>query len=203
MKRFVPLLLGALLLGACSQSPGGTGSGRPELSSGIEVRFPAAPSSAYLSLLTGSGESVYQVAVPAGATSVAVDGSKWGAQAANAESILEFLPAEALNVSVNAAGIKANFLHWVMWQDKNSDGKLTAGEALDLMTHDRVAYVSQDAEVKFSTPSMNQVWKLKQGWSRAEHYVYLPTGSATYQRRLESSGVQRYELHLPTPVTSQ
>lgn len=198
MKQILTLALGSVLLAACGQSA--VGSGRPELSSGIEVRFPAAPTGTYLSLLTEGGESVYQVPVAAGKTSLSVDGSKWAAQSAKALPLLDFLPVAGIT---GLDGIKANFLHWMMWQDKNSDGKMNDGEALDLMTHDRVVYVSQPAEVKFSSPNMNQVWKFTQGWSRAEHYVYLPKGSSTYQRSLTSSGLQRYELHVTTPVTSQ
>lgn len=201
MNRLTLLTLGSLLLAACSQSaPGGE---RPPLESGIEVRFPPAPTDAFLSLLTEGGESVYQVRVDAGKTSVSVDGSKWASQSAKALPLLDFLPGDAGPAGVSAEGIKANFLHWVMWQDKNSDGKRDSGETLDLMTHDRVVYVSQNAEVKFSSTNMQQVWRFTAGWSRAEHYVYLPKGSSTYQRSLTSSGLQRYELHVPTPVTSQ
>ena len=201
MKPLLLLTVGAVLLASCSAA--NSGGERPPLESGIEVRFPPAPTDAFLSLLTAGGESVYQVRVDAGKTSVSVDGSKWASQSAKALPLLDFLPGDAGPAGVSAEGIKANFLHWVMWQDKNSDGKRDSGETLDLMTHDRVVYVSQNAEVKFSTPSMNQVWKLNQGWSRAEHYVYLPKDSGTYKRFLTSSGLQRYELHVPTPVTSQ
>ncbi len=73
------------------------------------------------------------------------------------------------------------------------------------MTHDRVAYASQPFTAIFRTvtPDMQQTWKLSGGWSRAEHYVYLPEGSKTYIRSLESAGVQRYTLHVDTPITSQ
>lgn len=201
MKPLLLLTVGAVLLASCSAA--NSGGERPPLESGIEVRFPAAPTGAYLSLLTEGGESVYQVPVEAGKTSVSVDGTKWTAQSANAQPLPNFRPADAGPAGVSADGIKANFLHWVMWQDRNSDGKMNEGEALDLMTHDRVVYVSQNAEMKFSTPDTVQVWKFTQGWSRAEHYVYLPKGGSTYQRSLTSSGLQRYELHVPTPVTSQ
>ncbi|WP_415787809.1 hypothetical protein [Deinococcus saxicola] len=43
----------------------------------MEVRFPAAPANAYLSLLTGDGRSLYQSSVPAGATSTEVDPARW------------------------------------------------------------------------------------------------------------------------------
>lgn len=199
-----PLMAGGLLVSCSQSSPGGSGgSSRPELPTGIEVRFPAQSADSYLSLLNGAGENVYQVSVPAGKTSVEVDSSKWAAQSAGAQDVLKFLPEGAGPAGLNAEGRKVNLLHWVMWQDRNSNGRLEEGEALDLMTHDRVAYASDDTEVKFSTPDMAQVWKLRKGWSRAEHYVYLPKGSTTYQRRLETAQVQRYELHVPTPVTSQ
>lgn len=205
MKRALALpltLLGGALLASCA-SNSGDGSSRPQLPSGISVRFPAAPANAYLSLLTDADESVYQLAVPAGSTSIAVDSSKWAAQSAKAKPILDFLPENAGPAGISVADVKANLLHWVMWQDKNTNGKRDTGETLDLMTHDRVAYASQAVEVKFSTPNMTQVWKLNEGWSRAEHYVYLPKGSSTYQRTLSSAGLQRYDLHVSTPVTSQ
>lgn len=203
MKHTLLLLLGGILLASCSQSNAGDGSSRPPLPTGISVRFPAAPANAYLSLLTEGGESVYQLPVPAGQTSIAVDSTKWAAQSANALPILDFLPGNASAAGVNAEGIKANLLHWVMWQDKNTNGTRDDSETLDLMSHDRVVYASQDAELKFSTPNMNQVWNFKQGWSRAEHYVYLPNGSNIYERRLSTAALQRYDLHVATPITSQ
>ena len=47
------------------------------------------------------------------------------------------------------------------------------------------------------------MWSLREGWSRAEHEVYLPLGSRTYRRSLRSAEVQQYTLHVPTPITSQ
>lgn len=202
MKRALFLIPGVVLLASCAQTASDGGSARPNLPTGIEVRFPAAPANAYLSLLTEANESVYQVSVPAGSTAVAVDSTKWAAQSANAQAVGVFLPNQAV-ASVSTLDAKINLLHWVMWQDKNTDGKMEAGEALDLMTHDRVAYASQAVTVEFTMNQIHEVWKLTQGWGRAEHYVYLPLDASTYERRLSSNPLQRYELHVETPLTSQ
>ena len=207
MKHFLPLTLGpltlgAVLLAACSAAnPGGE---RPPLPSGIEVRFPAAPANAFLSLLDESGKTVYQLAVPAGKTSIGVDAAGWATttQEASATDPKTYAPQDAL-LHVSSADLKIVLLHWVMWQDKNTNGQLDSGEQLDLMTHDRVTYANQTGDVHFTAGNMYQSWKFTQGWSRAEHYVYLPKNSATYQRSLTSSGLERYELHVSTPVTSQ
>lgn len=198
-------LLGAVLT-ACGSpaSPADPTGGRPPLPSGVEVRFPAAPANAYLSLVTDQGESVYQLAVPVGATSTAVDALKWSAQSGGAVDIATLMPAGA-NVTVTTTGARALLLEWQMWQDRNMNGTLETGEALPLMTHDQVAYADVPVEVEFTTatPRMRQRWSLAQGWSRAEHYVYLPDGTTTYQRSLSSAPIQRYTLHEPTPLTSQ
>ncbi len=194
-----------LALSACgASSPAAPGSGRPPLPTGVEVRFPAAPAGAYLSLLTADGAGVYQLSVPAGRTSVEVDPGRWAAQSSRAVPVAQLIPDGASNVSV-PAGAKAVFLHWVMWQDRNANGTRDDGETLDLMTHDRVAYASQDLSVNFTTatPDMRQTWTLTAGWSRAGHYVYLPRETPTYLRSLESEPLGRYTLHVETPVTSQ
>ncbi|MFC6592220.1 hypothetical protein ACFP81_09575 [Deinococcus lacus] len=73
------------------------------------------------------------------------------------------------------------------------------------MTHDRLVYAEQALELQATTqtPPMQQHWKLRAGWSRAEHYVYLPLGSEQYRRLFQSHDRQVYTLHIPTPVTSQ
>ncbi|MFN4250911.1 hypothetical protein [Deinococcus sp.] len=206
MKRamWIPAvaLLGAALT-ACGASSSPTG-GRPPLPSGVEVRFPAAPAGAYLSLVTDGGESVYQLAVPTGKTAVDVDPLKWINQTDRAVDAATLIPAGA-SVTVAPAAAKVLLLEWTMWQDRNANGTLDVGETLPLMTHDRVAYASAAVTADFRTPvpDMRQRWNLAQGWTRAEHYVYLPDGSRTYQRSLETAGLQRYTLHEPTPVTSQ
>lgn len=202
MNRSYLLLLGLPLLAACGAANPGSGSGRPDLPTGIEVRFPAAPANAYLSLLTEEGKSIYQLSVPAGQTSIEVDSVHWQEQSAAAQPVEAFLPA-GVSATVTPVDAKVNLLHWSMWQDKNANGTRDDGETLDLMTHDRVAYASQAVKVDFTAASMHQVWNLAQGWSRAEHYVYLPTGSTTYQRQFSTNPVERYELHVTTPVTSQ
>lgn len=204
MKRPVlAALLGALTLSACASGGADVpqGSERPNLPTGVEVRFPAAPANAYLSLQNDAGQSVYQIGVEQGKTSAAVDPDKWAAQSAAAKDLSTLLP-EA-SATIDPSGVKAVLLHWVMWQDANQNGKQDEGEALDLMTHDRVAYASAAVRVEVQGATMHELWKLKAGWSRAEHYVYLPKGKTVYERRFESNGLQRYELHLPTPVTSQ
>nr|WP_246581106.1 hypothetical protein [Deinococcus aestuarii] len=205
----LPLLaLLAAALTACGSSSSSTG-GRPPLPSGVEVRHPAAPigGTVYLNLLTESGESVFQQAVTAGATSTAVNvnPASWQGPVSLAQPVESLLPAGAEGVQVSAPGTRVLFLRWLMWQDRNSSGTRDPGEALDLMTHDRVVYAAGAVNVSFTTaePKMLQRWQLGQGWGRAEHFVYLPLGSDTYRRSLESQGLQRYELHVPTPITSQ
>lgn len=210
MKCMHLLALGglALLLASCSagnaDAPDG---GRPPLPTGVEVRFPAAPANTYLSLLTEEGTSVYQRSVGAGVTGIEVDPAGWKAEEKNAQDVTLLLPAGIVEGSVNAdiGDARARFLHWLMWQDKNTNGTRDDGETLNLMTHDRVAYASQAFTVSFrtTTPDMQQTWKLNAGWSRAAHYVYLPEGARTYLRSLESDPVQRYTLHVETPITSQ
>lgn len=205
MKRAVPLLLLGLALTACgAASPGGTG-GRPPLPTGVEVRHPAAPAGTYLNLVTEAGESVYQKAVSTGATRTEVDPAAWQGKATLAQAVEGWIPAGATDVKVSAPGTGVVFLRWLMWQDKDSDGQRDEGETLDLMTHDRVVYAEKAVTVDFKTaaPDMVQHWQFAQGWSRAEHYVYLPLNSTAYRRSLETQGLGRYELHVPTPVTSQ
>ena len=199
------VLLGSLLT-ACS---GGTASPTgtvPDLPTGAEVRHPAAPagSPVYLSLLTDAGESLYQTAVAAGETTTSVDPVKWqGKEVGRTVRADTLAPADASTVKLSAADTQV-LLHWTLWQDSNNDGQLNDGEALPLMTHDRVAYSSAPLTLSFTTadPKMNQSWQLAQGWSRAAHYVYLPNTSDTYRRSLSSTLPQRYELHQPTPITS-
>lgn len=196
-----------LLLAACSASNSAPDGGRPPLPTGVEVRFPAAPANAYLSLLTEDGRNVYQRAVPAGATATEVSPGGWKDEEKNAQDVALLLPAGIVegSVTANVGDAKARLLRWVMWQDRNTNGTRDDGETLNLMTHDRVAYASQPFTLTFRTaaPNMRQTWQLKAGWSRAEHYVHLPQGTDTYLRSLESNPVQRYTLHVDTPITSQ
>lgn len=210
MNRLIlPALLVAALT-ACGAAPSSPTGGRPELPSGVEVRFPAAPAGApvYLNLMTETGESVYQKAVPTGATSVGVDSAAWTGKTSLlglARPLDSWLPEGAVTAPIVAPDTPLLFLHWLMWQDKNSNGTREDGETLSLMTHDRVVYAQQAVGVNFATaePDMQQHWEFRAGWGRAQHYVYLPLNSATYRRQLESAGLERYTLHVPTPLTSQ
>ncbi|WP_161882170.1 hypothetical protein [Deinococcus alpinitundrae] len=197
----------ASLLSACSAgtaSPSGT---RPELPTGAEVRHPAASSGSpvYLSLLSDSGESFYQTSVAAGQTVTTVDPSKWqGKEAGKTGEVSALVPTDATNLKFSNTSAQVLLLHWAIWQDKNSNGKLEDGEDLALITHDRVVYAAEPVSVSFTTasPKMNQTWTFTKGWSRAEHFVYLPQDTDTYERSLETKLPQRYELHQPTPITS-
>ncbi|SMB96258.1 hypothetical protein [Deinococcus hopiensis] len=208
MKRAAILTVLGLTLTACAGgSAGSPTSNRPPLPTGVEVRYPAAPSGAsvYLNLLTDGGESVYQKAVTAGSVKTEVDPVTWKAKSALAAPIEGLIPAGAINAAVSKLGVPVLLLHWVMWQDRDGNGQRGEGETLDLMSHDRVAYASEAVSADFTTasPKMVQHWQFAQGWGRAEHNVYLPLGDVTYRRTLESSVLQRYELHVATPVTSQ
>ncbi|MDV6375669.1 hypothetical protein [Deinococcus arenicola] len=197
-----------LLLASCSAgSPAAPDGGRPPLPTGVEVRFPAAPVGAYLTLLSDDNKSVYQLPVTAGATRAEVDPAQWQTRQQEdlAQDVAVLLPPDIVEGGLNAGDARVRFLRWAMWQDNNANGVRDAGETLNLMTHDRVAYNTQAfaGTFKTATPDMRQTWKLAGGWSRAEHYVYLPRGSTTYIRSLQSATLQRYTLHVETPITSQ
>ena len=204
----------ALLLAGCGTStsvsgvPSVPGGGAPALPSGAEVRHPAAPTGTpvFLTLLSDSGESFYQVAVEAGATSTEVDPARWrGKSVGKTAALTALLPARASGVSNSEPTAQVLLLRWAMWQDANSNGAREVGEDLPLMSSDRAVYTDKAVTLGFQTtaPNMQQTWNFAAGWSRAAHYVYLPDDSATYQRSLSSDPVQRYELHEPTPITSQ
>lgn len=203
-------LLAALLsagLAACSSaSPAAVPvGGRPGLPTGAEVRHPAAPAGAYLNLLSDAGESFYQVSVKAGDTVTTVDPAKWrGKETGKTGPVAGLVPAGATSVVVSDAA-QVLTLHWIMWQDSNSNGAREDSEVLPLMSHDRAVYADKAVTVEFktATPDMQQHWTLAAGWSRAAHFVYLPSGSSTYRRSLSTDLVQHYELHVPTPSTSQ
>ena len=65
-----------------------------------------------------------------------------------------------MDVKVSDSAAKVLLLHWVMWQDKNSNGQLDGGESLPLLTHDRVVYADRAVNVTFQTltPDMLQSW---------------------------------------------
>jgi hypothetical protein len=196
-------LLG-VLLSACAQgasSPSPTG-GPPPIPSSAEVHHPAAPGGApvYLNLLTDAEVSLYQVPVGAGSTRTRVNPAGWrGKEAGLTRPIGELLPEGA-----NAGNANVVLAHWLVWQDKNTNGTRDEGETLPLMTHDRYAYASAAVQASFQTltPDMVQSWQLESGWTRLEHYVYRPLDSQTYRRSLTTNGIQIFELHEPTPVTS-
>lgn len=201
MKKFpMQALLGGVLvtsaLVSCAQQGAGPDlGGLPPLPSGITVRFDAAPANTYLTLSTEGGEVVYQKAVNEGAMSFTPDLNDWRSLSSRAAAI-------KLNTGVTTEPLL--FLKWGMFQDKNKSGKPDEGEWLDRMTHDRVAYAEKAFRVEFDTetPPMHHVWALSQGWSRAEHYVYRPLGSSTFQRLSRSTAAWDFWLHPATPVTS-
>ena len=203
----------ALLLAGCGSSTtpavaANPGGGAPALPTGAEVRHPAAPGGnpVFLNLLSDAEDSYYQVAVRAGDTSMAVNPVKWrGKETGKTGALTALLPAGASGVSNSEPAAQVLLLHWVMWQDANSNGARDAGEDLPLMSSDRAVYADKAVTVDFKTasPDMQQHWNFAAGWSRAAHYVYLPEDNSTYQRSLSSDPVQRYELHEPTPITSQ
>ncbi|MDO4245099.1 MAG: hypothetical protein Q4C89_03655 [Deinococcus sp.] len=201
MKRLsIKALLGGIVLTSALVSCGQNGSapdlgGLPPLATGITVRFDAAPANTYLTLSTEGGEVVYQKAVSEGAMSFAPDLNDWRSLSSRAAPI-------KLNTGVTTEPLL--FLKWGMFQDKNTNGKPDEGEWLDRMTHDRVAYAEKAVKVEFDTetPAMHHVWTLNQGWTRAEHYVYRPLGSSTFQRLSRSTAAWDFWLHTATPVTS-
>ena len=212
MKRAVPVLALALglTLSACSQGTTAPTGGRPELPTGAEVRHPATPAGApvYLNLLSDAGESFYQTVSVPGSTATTVDPTAWrGKEAGKTTPATALVPAGATNVVLSDPAAQVLTLRWVMWQDANSSGAREESETLPLMSHDRAVYADKAVTASFrtATPDMEQRWTFAGGWSRAAHYVYLPlpTSNTTYRRSLSSDTLQRYELHVPTPVTSQ
>lgn len=202
----LPLLLLGSLLSACSASSNTATGGRPELPTDSEVRHPAAPkgSPVFLSLLTDADESLYQTSVTADSVTTKIDplalGDKYQGRIV---PISGALPEDAVDVKVSDSAAKV-LLHWVMWQDKNSNGLLDDDESLPLLTHDQVVYADRAVNVTFQTltPDMLQSWNFAPGWSRAEHFVYQPKDIQTYQRSLTTNGLNRFELHQPMPITS-
>lgn len=209
VKGLALLALGGLLA-ACSMGGGGvpTGGGRPDLPSVSRVSFPAplGGDRLYLRLQDENGTSVYQVGVPGSAREVSISPGGWlGKQGGlTLHPLSELLPTGAANVVQSNPSAQAALLEWVVWRDVNANGVLDPGEALDLMTHDRVLYASAPATLSFTTadPDMRQSWALTAGWSRAEHYVYLPDGQSQYLRSFQSTASYVFSLHAPTPDNS-
>ena len=75
-------------------------------------------------------------------------------------------------------------------------------EATVVKTVETVAEKAVKVEFDTETPAMHHVWTLNQGWTRAEHYVYCPLGSSTFQRLSRSTAAWDFWLHTATPVTS-
>ena len=197
LARFLTLL-GAALVSCGQQKAAPDLGGLPPLDSGITVRFDAAPENTFLTLSTGEDAAsrvVYQRAVPAGARSFKPDLNDWKALLKNAAPIT--LPGGQTTPAVL-------FLKWGMYQDRNANGQPDAGEWLDRMTHDRVAYAEKAFQVEFDSPaSVRQSWNIASGWSRAEHYVYAPLDDKyDYRRFSRSSPLWDFTLHVETPLSS-
>ncbi len=123
---------------------------------------------------------------------------------ANCQSFRPPQDAALGSVTVTPADVKTCYVYFVAYTDSNRNG-LPESSEVRYMTHDVLSYADKTVTLSFLTaaPNMKQTWNFAAGWSRAAHYVYLPDDSATYLRSLNSDPVQRYELHEPTPFTSQ
>lgn len=215
MKRLGLQGLGLLLLGgllaACSMggtASGPTGGGRPELPSVSRVSFPAplGGEHLYLRLQDEHGTSVYQVGVPGSAREVSIRPGDWMVRqdSLTLHPLSELLPEGATDLQLDSPDAQVALLEWVVWRDSNANSVLDPGEALDLMTHDRVVYASGPGSARFTTagPDLRQTWTLTAGWSRAEHYVYRPNAGGPFLRSFQSTASYVFSLHEPTPENS-
>lgn len=195
----------ATVLAACGAAAPTPDGGRPTLPTGMTVKHPAAAANSYLLLLDQGGQSVYQQGINKDSTSTEISQTPWEKNTANARAISELVPSTTEYLGDTANTTPVLLYHWAMWHDKNANGAKDVGEILPLMSHDRIVYAEKAIALRFTTqgPKMIQEWRLSPGWSRAEHYVYLPKDSDTYRRLFESVASEQFTLHIPTPITSQ
>lgn len=210
MKRLLAALAALSLLGACGQSSAPT-QPRPSLPVGGLIEFPAAPADARLSLVDTSGAAVWTRAVPVGATSLPFDRRDLNTLTAAEVSAGEAFAGSA-DLTLSRPEARLRVLRLVMWRDANGNGALDPGEALNLSTHDRVVWASDALRVEYRTPSGTEHpalgrniahrWEVQSGWQQLAHRVYLPLGSDTYRRSMNSVTEFRFVLREPTPERS-
>lgn len=210
MKRLLVAVAALSLLGACGQSSAPT-QPRPSLPVGGLIEFPAAPAGARVSLLDTSGAVVWTRTVSAGATSLPFDRRDLNTLTA-AEVPAGEVFAGAADLTLSRPGARLRVLRLVMWRDANGNGTFDPSEALNLDTHDRVVWASEAVRVEYRTPSgtdhpalgrtIAHRWEVQAGWQQLSHRVYLPLGSDTHRRSMNSSPEYRFVLREPTPERS-
>lgn len=214
MKRLALLALCALL-GACGSGTTANG-GRPDINPPTDtdaeadiVKFPAAPSGApvYLAFVDAEQKVRGTLSIPASSTKASLNVSTLRSYFADVTRAkpLSLVPEEArATAAVTGAAANVVVLSLVMYQDKNTNSVLDAGEALALRTHDLVVYSDAPFTLQYNTadPAMQHQWKIESGLTRAEHFVYRPKVDGIYRRSMTSSALL-FELHRPTPITSQ
>lgn len=203
-------VLGILALTACAGTPAAdSGGNRPTARVTSLFEFPEIPGGAkvYLQFQDSSGKSVRLEELKAGETSRVLEIQNLGTPAAaDLAAPLSFKPAGATVVQEpSPSSAKIYGLAPLIFTDKNGSGSLDDGELL-FMTHDRVLYSTTSFTAAYSEPvgSSTMLTKVsaQTGWTRLEHFVYLPLGSSEYKRTLTSAGDRTFYLHKPTPETS-
>lgn len=211
MKSFLlPMLMVAATLSACAGTPAAdSGGNRPTARVTSLFEFPeiASGSKVYLQFQDSSGKSVRQEELKAGETSKVIEIQNLGTPLdADLAPPLSFKPAGATVVQEpSPSSARIYGLAPIIYADRNGNGSLDAGELL-FMTHDRVLYSTTSFTAAYSEPvgstTLTTRVSAQTGWTRLEHFVYLPLGLSEYKRTLTSTGDRTFYLHKPTPETS-
>ena len=211
MKPFILMALsGILALTSCGGAPSSdAGGSRPTARVTSLFEFPeiATGAKTYLQFRDPAGKSVKQEELKAGETSRVIEIQNLGTPLeADLSAPLSFKPADATVVQgPTPSSAKIYGLAPVIYADRNSNGTLDDGELL-LMTHDRVLYSSAAFTAAYSQAvggkTMTTRVNAQTGWTRLEHYVYLPRDSSEYKRSLTSTVDRTFYLHKVTPETS-
>jgi len=207
---FSLMLMGALALTACASSPAAeSGGNRPTARVTSLFEFPEIPGGAkvYLQFQDSSGKSARQEELKAGESSRVLEIQNLGTPLeSDLSAPLSFKPAGATVMQEpSPSSAKIYGLAPLIYTDKNGNGSFDDGELL-YMTHDRVLYSAAAFTAAYSEPVTDKTMTTKvsaqQGWTRLEHFVYLPSGSSEYKRSLTSTQDRTFYLHKPTPETS-
>ena len=210
LSVLVPSILGVLALTACAGTPAAdSGGNRPTARVTSLFEFPEIPGGAkvYLQFQDSSGKSARQEELKPGETSKVLEIQNLGTpNPANLAAPLSFKPVGAtVTKEPTPSSAKIYGLALLIFVDKNASGGFDEGELL-FMTHDRVLYSTAAFTAAYSesvnAKTMTTTVSAEVGWTRLEHFVYLPLGSSEYKRTLTSTGDRTFYLHKPTPETS-